>query len=192
MSDMTTDWTQPADSMNREEPDPWFPHFLRYLGVSFSVGIAICVIVGLFWWAGIFSRTGYRKRDLLLMVVPIVGTIVAVKVMWRYTARSVYWTPRDDRSSTILTPPLRPWAIGAGYVLYPVLTLGAIAVIASVDTGWSDAEKTDLRDAFIAEGVSEAQADCIVDRLADEHPNGPPEDEERAREEVVEAAESCR
>jgi hypothetical protein len=38
----------------------------------------------------------------LMLLIPIWGFIVHVQTIWRYTAKSVYWSPRDDRPSKSL------------------------------------------------------------------------------------------
>ena len=77
-------------------------HFLRFLGISILMGALAPVLIGVIWRIISLSKVGYRKRDVLLLVIPIVNIVVSIKTMWRYTAKNVYWTPREDRPSSSL------------------------------------------------------------------------------------------
>ena len=72
-------------------------HLLRLLGatVVFSIFGAI-PIVGLVLWLGLLPWVGYRRRDVLLLLVPIVNVYVSVKALWRLTALNVDWPQRPD------------------------------------------------------------------------------------------------
>jgi hypothetical protein len=48
------------------------------------------------------SATGRRKRDILFFLIPIWGTVVQIQTSWRYSAKNVYWSVRDDRPSKAL------------------------------------------------------------------------------------------
>lgn len=77
-------------------------HFLRFFGIYLVLALSVYIIVGLVWWAIILSQTGRRKRDMLMMFIPIWGAVVAVQSVWRYTAKNVYWSARADRPSKSL------------------------------------------------------------------------------------------
>ena len=78
-------------------------HFLKFLGIYIAMSIACGLIVGFFWLASVLSTTGRRKRDLLMLFIPIWGIIVLVQTIWRYTAEAVYWSVRADRPSKTLS-----------------------------------------------------------------------------------------
>lgn len=103
------------------QADPGFAHLLRFLGVGNAIYLSSALLVGHFWNAHLLSRTGWRKRDMLLLLVPMYGSYLSVVTLWRYTARDAYWTPRDDRPSDVLRGWQRTAAITAGLVLLPVL-----------------------------------------------------------------------
>src|SRR5205807_1702451 len=79
---------------------------------------------------------GSGKRDVLLLFVPVLGAVVAITATWRYTARSVYWSPRHDRPSTVLTSPWRPVAIGFGWAA-GLAAIAAIIVAIEQGSGWT-------------------------------------------------------
>lgn len=58
--------------------------------------------IGIFWLAAVLSNTGRRKRDLLMFFIPVWAIVVQVQTLWRYTAKNVYWSVRDDRPSKSL------------------------------------------------------------------------------------------
>lgn len=82
--------------------DDGFVHFLRYLAISLVMALSIYIIVGLIWMMIALSQTGRRKRDILMILIPIWGSIVAIQTQWRYTAKNVYWSARADRPSKSL------------------------------------------------------------------------------------------
>ena len=86
----------PANAM-RDDPD--FMHFLRFIGIWILMAFLFYVVVGLVWMAFALSSTGRRKRDILMLLVPVWGTIVVFQTLWRYTSRYVYWSVRSDRPS---------------------------------------------------------------------------------------------
>lgn len=182
---MTTD----AVEMESAEPvrDPWFPHFLRYFGVSLSTGVSFYVLAGFFWWPYITNRTGYRKRDALLLLVPIVGAYVGAVCLWRYTARSVYWSQREDRTSDILRGWQRPAAIAGGYVFWPVLIFGAIA-LGLADEDWTEADRDEIRRAFVETGLNESEAQCALSIMEREFPDAVPTGDESNFESAVQGA----
>ncbi len=83
-------------------PDSGGAHFWRYLGISLLMALSCYILIGLVWFAIVLSQTGRRKRDLLMLLVPIWGSVVATQTQWRYTARNVYWSARADRPSKSL------------------------------------------------------------------------------------------
>ena len=89
-----------AQTMPATTPDGGFMHFLRFLGIGILMGIL--PLIGIIWFVIALSSTGRRKRDLLMLFIPVWGIIVNVQTIWRYTAKNVYWKPRDDRPSKSL------------------------------------------------------------------------------------------
>lgn len=77
-------------------------HFLRFFGIYLLMGLSTYLLIGLVWWMIALSQTGRRKRDLLMVLIPVWGAIVAVQTVWRYTAKNVYWSARADRPSKSL------------------------------------------------------------------------------------------
>ena len=80
-------------------PDNWLAHFLLFLLISMSMIALASLLVGFVWLAFAMGATGRRKRDILMMPIPIWGTIVFIQTVWRYTAKNVYWSVRADRVS---------------------------------------------------------------------------------------------
>jgi hypothetical protein len=126
-----------APAVVEPEPvsDPWFLHALRFVGVGALLAVAwMTFILGLLWRMHALSVSGYRKRDVLWLWVPVVGWIGDARTLWRYTAREVYWTPRDDRPSHVLDGWARPVAIGAGWVALPMLAAGGVVAAVTDST----------------------------------------------------------
>jgi hypothetical protein len=98
--------------------DGWWGHLVRYLGVGALVGLGHVVVVGLFWTAAILNRTGYRKRDVALLFVPVLGPFFLIVALWRYTAKSAYWSPRADRPSAPADRTVRPLLVGGGWLAW--------------------------------------------------------------------------
>ena len=92
----------PPPSFRAPREDNGFVHFLRFLVAWLLMVMLIYVIVGFVWMMFAMSATGRRKRDVLMLFIPIWGTIVGVQTMWRYTAKNVYWSVRPDRVSKSL------------------------------------------------------------------------------------------
>ncbi len=83
--------------------DGGFMHFMRFCLIGLAMMCSIPLLfLGVFWVLKALSCTGRRKRDMLLFLVPVVGLIVQTQTIWRYTAKNVYWTPREDRPSKSL------------------------------------------------------------------------------------------
>lgn len=83
-------------------PDDGFIHFLRYMLIGFVMALSMYIVVGLIWMMVALAQTGRRKRDILMLLIPIWGSVVAVQTHWRYTAKNVYWSARADRPSKSL------------------------------------------------------------------------------------------
>lgn len=132
-----------APELRTAAADPFLLHLLRHLGVW--LGFQVLVLGG--WMlgqpavamagivaagiaaSGVLTATGYRRRDLVLLVVPVVSLVVGHRCVWRYTSRYVYWEhspqSRSGRHSW------RPAAIALGWIGFPVL----LAVTASAPAG---------------------------------------------------------
>lgn len=172
-----------AEPPTGETADSTWRHVGRYLGASFAVGLAMVVLVGLFWQARILARTGYRRRDLLLLLVPLVNVIVPTRSLWRYTARDVYWSARSDRPSSVQPTGQRRPVIWGGWRVYTaVLTLSVLAgALVPGSEGWTGPNRDALRDALESEGVPRDVAACVVASIVAELPEGPPTDEDDPR-----------
>ena len=73
-----------------QREDPGFTHFLRYVAIWFAMVMLVYLfLIGLVWFAFMLSATGRRKRDVLMLLIPVWGTIVVVQTIWRYTARNL-------------------------------------------------------------------------------------------------------
>jgi hypothetical protein len=92
--------TTPSPVMTKE--DGGFMHFIRFVLISLVMTISSYIIVGIIWQMVALSKTGYRKRDILMYLIPIWGIIVNIRMVWRYTAKNIYWSPRADRPSDSL------------------------------------------------------------------------------------------
>ncbi len=160
--------------------DPGFQHWLRWLGVYGSVLFSCLFFVGFVLVGWMFDRTGYRKRDVLLLFVPFVNANVLWRSLWRYTARSVYWSPRKDRESRPLQKPQRPVLIGAGFAVWYLLIGGAIAAgLVSDSSAWDDPQyERGFIIGLMDAGYDEFESRCIVGYLEEAFPAGPPEDED--------------
>jgi hypothetical protein len=156
--------------------DGWLGHFVRYLGVSVLVAFLSWFVVGIFWTFAILSRTGYRKRDFLLGLVPIVNIYISVTAFWRYTAKSAYWRPRLDRPSAPMWASTRPFYVTAGYLVLPIyIWLSVNNWQAFMDRyRWTPADRTELVDVFRMQGYDGPTSRCIAERLEEAYPGGPP------------------
>jgi hypothetical protein len=69
------------------------PHFFRWVLLQLALTGAMCAFyVPMVIWSGnILAKTGYRKIDLLLMFVPLVGNITFTRTQWRYCSKTCYW-----------------------------------------------------------------------------------------------------
>ena len=154
-------------------PDRWFPHFLKFAGAYGAVWAAGTFVIGWFWIAHILNRTGYRRRDVLLLLVPIVNVVMLFTALWRYTAKQPYWSPRTDRQSLPLTGTLRPTVIFGGYVAAPLVSIMLFATFLATH-GWNDANRNELVDGFMREGLDQSTSQCVVRELEVAYPVGPP------------------
>ena len=84
-----------APAMTKQ--DPGFGHFLRF--VLIAIAMNLIPIVGMIWGMIALSKTGRRKRDVLFYLIPIWGIVVGIQTIWRYTAKNIYWSVREDRPS---------------------------------------------------------------------------------------------
>ena len=166
---------------------PWLSHFFRYFGVSLITGVSFYVLAGFLWWPYITNRTGYRKRDALLLLVPIVGAYVGTVCLWRYSARTVYWSQREDRVSDVLRGWQRPAAIAGGYVLWPLMIFAVIA-LGLAEEDWTDADRDEIRRAFVDTGLNGSEAQCAVARMESVFPDKVPTGDESNFESTVQEA----
>jgi len=161
---------RPGSIIEDQQSDPGFPHLLRMVGAWAAVSLSIYALgAGLFWWAYAFSRSGYRKRDILLLIIPIFGFVVAARVMWRHTARNVYWSRNEDRPSSVLSGWQRPTAIAAGWILFPLL-IGAV-IVDSLDQGWTTQDRYEVTSLLLDAGFDPLTAGCMTARLQEYMPN---------------------
>jgi len=94
---------------------PDHAHLLATAGLFVSAYLLTYFTLGLgaLWFAYIFNRTGYRRRDALLLFIPF----FPARCCSRYTSRTVCWTPREDRPSSVArSGVVRKFAIGTGVV----------------------------------------------------------------------------
>ena len=89
----------PASQTRPMVEDGGFMHFLRFLLVWLLIGLTCAVGVGIIWVMIALSKTGRRKRDILMFLIPVWGIVVEFQTLWRYSAKNVYWSVRDDRPS---------------------------------------------------------------------------------------------
>ena len=89
----------PATQSRPMVEDGGFMHFLRFLLVWLLIGLTCAVGVGIIWVMIALSKTGRRKRDILMFLIPVWGIVVEFQTLWRYSAKNVYWSVRDDRPS---------------------------------------------------------------------------------------------
>ena len=83
-------------------PDNGFVHLLRFLFIWILMTLSCYILIGFIWVMISLSSTGRRKRDILMYLIPVWGTIVQVQTVWRYSAKNVYWSIRRDRGSQSL------------------------------------------------------------------------------------------
>jgi hypothetical protein len=167
-------WTAAAPSTSTiGSQDPGFAHFLRFFGVFVLWYVATVPALGLIWLAFIFNRVGYRKRDVLMMLIPIWSAIVSVRALWRYTARWVYWPPLPGRPSRPLQQPWLSVLSAAGWVVTAALVVVGIMAAASPDgPEMSDAQwREDFVEYWVDEaGVRPDVAECAARDVGADRP----------------------
>ena len=144
--------------------DPGFAHFLRFAGVYAALAVACVFIVGYVWLMLILNRVGYRKRDFLMTLIPVYGAVVIVTAVWRYTARSAYWSPHPGRVSK---PLAQPWQRGLsilGGVLFAVVTY--VVVMEAVTSSGDEMTDAEWREDFVDFWSNEGGKDPAVARCA--------------------------
>lgn len=176
----TDQWADPQpDAYGEEpvapEPDPWFPHFLRYLGLYFLVLVGnIFFLAGFVIVALLMDKTGRRKRDVLGMLVPILNAVWVVQTVWRATARNMYWSPRHDRPSEPLQGSIRPVAIAVGWIVgASLIVTAAIGIATGGLGGWTSYDKAEFKRGIQGDGVDATTAQCVVDFYVNRFPDGP-------------------
>ena len=159
------------------DDDGWLGHFGRYIGVGFLVGLSSVFFVGVLWSMFILSRTGYRKRDVLLFLVPIVGIYVSVVAMWRYTAKTTYWSQRLDRPSWPLNRSRSPFVVAAGYLAAPVYVWFVFSNMSTIwnRTMWTETDRVILSVELQRQGLDPVTSDCVTGRIERQYPLGPPD-----------------
>jgi hypothetical protein len=153
------------------EDDPWLGHLLRMIGVYAAQTAALyACLAGLVWEAHMFSRTGYRKRDMLWLFVPVWNVVVTTRCLWRYTARDVYWSPRDDRPSDVLRGWQRPASIALGWAALPIAAVIGIVIALTTD-GWTDQQRRAEVQSLVEAGFTRADAECVVAEVEEQEPH---------------------
>ena len=118
--------------------DPYLGHLVRHLGVwlGFQVLVftgwflnepvtgAVGVAAAIAWALRVLVSTGYRRRDVILLAVPIVSLVVGHRCVWRYTARHAYWDA--DASGRLPAKRSLAVAVAFGWVGLP-LAAAAVA-----------------------------------------------------------------
>lgn len=75
----------------------WMLHLVLAVATYLVVTMSVYLLgLGVVLFARIFRSTGFRARDLLVMLVPLVNAYFAWRAFWRFTARTKYWVPRTD------------------------------------------------------------------------------------------------
>lgn len=83
----------------------WLAHFFLFAGATAVLYLACTFLVG-FVALGLAMRiTGRRARDVLMLLIPIWGSVVVIQTMWRLTATRICWLPRTDMPSKPLFGP---------------------------------------------------------------------------------------
>jgi hypothetical protein len=83
----------------------WLLHLALFTAAAAILYVACSLLVG-FVVVGMAMRiTGRRGRDVLMLLIPIWGSIVFVQTVWRLTANRIGWLPRTDRPSKPLFGP---------------------------------------------------------------------------------------
>jgi hypothetical protein len=94
--------------VGRPSPPPafnWLLHFLLFLVAMAVLYVGISFVVGLFALPFALRAAGRRARDLLMLLIPLWGTVVLIQTVWRITDRRISWLPRPDLPSRPLFGP---------------------------------------------------------------------------------------
>jgi hypothetical protein len=83
----------------------WLLHFALFAATAAILYVACQVLVGFVAFALAMRITGRRGRDVLMLLIPIWGSIVFVQTVWRLTANRICWLPRVDLPSKPLFGP---------------------------------------------------------------------------------------
>jgi hypothetical protein len=83
----------------------WQLHFVLFAAASAILYVACNFLVGFAALALAMRITGRRARDVLMLLIPIWGSIVFVQTVWRLTANRICWLPRTDMPSRPLFGP---------------------------------------------------------------------------------------
>ena len=72
----------------------------QYAAEASASAQAAGVIVALIGLAVIASKTGYRARDTFIQLIPVVGWVIALKLLWRLACiHRRYWSPAPGATS---------------------------------------------------------------------------------------------
>ena len=111
-----TEWKDGEKALPDQEG--WLVHFLLFVVVSAVFYLAILFLIGILLLPSVLRTTGRRARDMLMLLIPLWGTIVVIQTTWRLSARRMCWLPRHDLPSRPLFGPailpvelLRPGSI---------------------------------------------------------------------------------
>jgi hypothetical protein len=187
-----------ASTLASERRDPWLAHLARFTALYTAVTVSnVAFLLGLVWLAHLMDRTGRRKRDLLLVLVPGCGVVVTIQTMWRAVARTAYWEPRPDRPSAPLHGAARRTVIVAGGILTLILAVAAVVAVAGVRderSSWTEREQTELFGALVDAEVDPTAIPCIADYIVSRYPEGPaslPHDPEAVVDLGIDADANC-
>lgn len=177
--------------------DPWFGHFLRYLALSAVVALAAAFLVGYLWLAFLLTRTGRRKRDVVLCMIPLLGSVIMAQTMWRAIARTTYWSARHDRPSGPLQGTARRGLLVVGALLWPLfaIVMAVSAVTAATAPGWTDPDRAALYGDLAGYDENPMITLCMAERIEEQYPDGPeslPTETAEIQELLVSTERACR
>jgi hypothetical protein len=98
-----TEWKDGEKAL--PDPEGWLAHFALFVVVAAVFYLAILFLVGILLLPYALRATGRRARDLLMLLIPLWGTIVLIQTGWRLSARRICWLPRHDLPSKPLFGP---------------------------------------------------------------------------------------
>lgn len=90
-------------SFTNVDGEPFTPHLVRFLVLGAIMSLSVYILVGVFWYMHAARRTGFRARDVVfgsILVLPMM--IWSVQIVWRYSAKSMYWSTRPEHHSESL------------------------------------------------------------------------------------------